>query len=337
MRRMGVILLTLMLCAGVAQATEQTPAADLMQATDAIYAAVQARMPGAVAEDMRFLTVEHWMSAVFQFAGQDTTQWVGVIYDTADGALVTWEDLFLDGDAAAAGMEAIAREATYDNAYAERLEIAPMPRDNFAIQEGELFVYYPPEQFSYFSGRAGAFAFYAFELQGLLREEVPLRQGDAALAGDLRMTALADGALPGNLSAWAVGQPIQAAADALGLVDVPDIKEAFAVWRFEAPEMRGAALLSAQDDDRVATARTVGVYTERIDFGGLQTGISTRADCVAALGEPETAVQVSGENAAYALYPQGERLRWSNGQHALLLHFVEGVLHSVTVCAADVL
>lgn len=335
MRRLGTMLLALLLLA--APALAEAPAVDLMRATAVLFAAAQERMPGETAADTRFETHADWVSAVLQYTKFDSTHWLGMIYSAQTDALVDWDELFADGDAAAAAIERIAGESTYDNAYAERIAVSPVPRDSFAILGEELVVYYPPEQFAYFSGRAGAFSFYAYELEGLLRPEVPLRTGDVTLASTALADALSGGALPGNLAEWTVGRPMQEAADAMDLVDVPDIKDGLAVWRFEASEMRGAAFLSGQEDDQVGTAKVAGIYTERIDFSGLQTGVATRDACVAALGEPEAAAQVSGENAAYALYPQGERLRWSDGVHALLLHFVEGVLHSVTVCDATMM
>lgn len=324
MRRFLAIILGLSLLASTALA------ADLGKATDALFDAIMGleKPPQGVT----FAEAGPWMSGVAGQADANWRWWRGFVYDMQTEAMLTWDDLFADGDFAAAQLEAIAQAGQYDNAYAEHTDIVPMPRDNFAVADDQLTVYYPPEQLSYFSGRAGAFSFYAFELDGLLRETVPLAVGDVAKAGAARDEVLAQGALPGALSPWALGSPMADAAQALDLVDVPDLTHDYAVWHFEAPQMRGVALLSSCDEDDEATATITGIQTERIDFSGLCTGIATRDTCVATLGEADRAETLASAD-AYSRLPEGETLYWDGDVASLALHFFGDVLHSVALLA----
>ncbi len=329
MRRFFCLLLAGLLLAAPCALAQGAP-------WDAILSAVQALNPDGLSQDAQFKEAGGWMSAIVSQEGMiaprlEGTQWHGLVYDTETGEPVAWDDLFADGDAAAARMEEIAEESTYDNAYAEYNQITPLPRESFAVYDGVLTVYYPAEQLSHFSGRSGAFSFYAYELDGLLNEGVPLAAGDVAGAKTAMAAALTDGALPAPLDEWKLGGSMSDAADKLGVVDVPDLTHDFAVYRFEAPEMRGVSLLAKPDEENVNTASIAGIMAERIDFSGLQTGVSTREECVAALGEPAETVAVDASD-AYSRLPVGEALMWSgDGKTVLELHFAEGVLYSVTL------
>lgn len=332
MKRVLLLCVAMMMLAAPARAEEaKTAAVDRMKVSDAIFEAFQQRYPGEIIMPVHIHEEGDWMSAVrYREDDQSEAGFAGAVCDMPSAEIITWADLFEDGDAAASLIESIAAEALYANAYAERAEVTPVPRDSFAVRDGQLFLYYPAEQFSYFSGRSGALALYAYELRGVLRPGLPLTEGDAEQAPNALAQALSAGALPGALEDWPLGRSMQEADGMLGLVDVPDLRDGYAVWRFEAPEMRGAAFLSAQDSESVQTAVIEGIYAERMDFSGLATGISTLDACVQTLGEPAER-GAAGEDSPYALMPAGESLRWADAGHSLTLHFVDGLLHSVTL------
>lgn len=324
MRRFLVCVLICLMVVPAAQAAE------LMKASEALFAQMQERTDGRASDSMAFYQSDVWFSAVATFKDRNRfTEYVAIVYDTVAEAAIAWDDLFEDGDAAAQRMVELGQASTYTDAYAEYHEMDPVPRDNFALREGQLIVYYPPEQYSYFSGRSGALAFYAYELEGLLKEGIPLVEGDVAQAKAALEAALAEGKLPGALAPWAIGGTIQAAADTLGLVDVPDMRDQYAVWYFEAPEMRSVALLSQADEIQTASAPIRGIYTERMDFSGLQTGVSTVADCLLALGDNDGRMDLTDADDAYALMPAGVRLIWENDTYQLTLNFVDDVLHGI--------
>lgn len=254
----------------------------------------------------------------------------GFAFDNATGERVAWDGLFSDGDAAAAALEKIAAEWTYANAYGNFENLSPMPRENFALDERGLTVYYPAAQLTNLSGSQFGVQFNAYELEGLLRENIALSRGDTANAPAALQTALETGALPGLPQQAALGGSIAAAAEALGLVDVPDVKRDAAVWTFEAPAMRGVSLLSAPDDLSESGAVICGVFARRVDFSGLIPGESTKEDCLAALGAPdETLTVVSAD--AYDRLPAGETLLWRGEAAAIELHFAENILYSIAI------
>lgn len=324
MRRFFAAVIAVCLAAPAAMATGG--------AWDVIFAALDALNPDKLSQEVRFEETGDLMSATVSQTGmlapgRTGTQWHGLAFLSASGERLAWDDLFIDGDAAAARMEAIAGAATYDNAYAEHKQVAPIPRDRFAVNGSAVTVYYPWEQFSFLSGHSGGFSFLAYELDGLLQEGLPPYAGDTTQAGAALDAALADGALPGFLAEWNLGRPMREAADALRLVDVPDYRGDYAVWEFEAPQMRGVSLLSDRENDRTATAAIAGIFARRIDFSGLQTGVSTLDACLAALGEP----MARGENPddPYMLEPAGTFIEYQGGQTAFRLSFADGVLYSI--------
>lgn len=254
----------------------------------------------------------------------------GFVFDGATGERLTWDDLFTDGDAAAGALEQNAAGWIYDNAYGDFENIAPMPRENFALDEAGLTVYYPAAQLRNLSGAQFGLQFDAYELEGLLREDIALARGDTAQAETALETALRSAALPGLPAEAAPGGGMARAAEALGLVDVPDGKRDAAVWAFEAPVMRGVELLSAPEDTDERNAVITGVFARRIDFSGLIAGETTKDECLAALREPDETRAVAAAD-AYDRLPAGETLLW-RGEAALLeMHFVENILYSVAI------
>lgn len=311
----GLVMILLTASAPLARAM------DMQEATKALFAASMERLGGKGAEATEFLQTGDWISMIVTAKDADFTVQYGFAYDGAGGRLAAWDDLFADGDAAAARIEGIAAEATYANAYSEYNRTAPVPRDNFALGENQLLLFYPPRQLSHFSGNAGALALYAYELDGFLKETVPLARGDVSGAPEGLVLALRSGALPGLLSPWAIGTGMQAADDALTLVDVPDYDAISALWHFEAPQMRGVTLLSDKADDRVQTAQITGIRAERIDFYGLLPGISRRADVVSALGS--------------APREEADALVWAADGNEIAFAFDGETLRSITLSVAE--
>lgn len=328
MRRFFCCLLVSLLLAAPAVMAEDMPWDIILDAVDAL------RVEGLEQEAV-FDQADTWMSVTVIQSGMiaprlSGTQYIGLVFDLLTGETVTWDRFFSDGDEAAARMEAIAQDAVYDNAYAEYNQITPMPRDSFTVTCDILTVYYPATQLSHFSGRSGGFCFYAYELEGLLREDIPLKAGDVTQAVQALDKALTDGALPGPLAGWSLGGAMSEASEELGLVDVPDLTYDYAVYHFDAPYMRGISLLSLPEEDNADTAMIAGIYARRIDFSGLCTGIATIEECKAALGEPDS-TSIVNEADMYCRLPEGITLGWIGEGRILEMHFVEDILHSVTL------
>lgn len=302
---------------------------------DAVFDAVEGFRAEGFTHSAEFFEAGPWMSAVVLQEGQfeglgKGTQLTGLVFDLESGERICWDDLFVDGDAAAERIESIIEASTYNNTYSEFNAITPIPRDNFAVSENMLIIYYPVQQLSHFSGLCGAYSFYAYELSDLLQEGIPLQAGDVETAKDTLQAVYEGNALPGPLTKWAIGGSMIDAKDALGLVDVPDLTYDYAVYRFMAPEMRGVSLLSLPGEDRADTAIIAGIMAERIDFGGLCTGITSKEDCIAALGNPNTA-EIIEEADGYSRLPIGETLCWYSDELVLEMHFTDNILYSVTI------
>lgn len=323
MRRMLLCLLLVALLIPMAAHGEA-----MQRATDALFDALMPLSIGKAVDETSFAEEGHFMSAILGWHDADFRYWQGITYDMQAEAMVTWDDLFEDGDAAATHLEAIAAGAASANAYAEHNEVSPMPRNNFAVDMGQLTVYYPPTRLSYFSGRAGAYSFFAYEMEGLLKPGVPLAIGDTADAKTALEAALSSGALPHLPEACRLGAPMADAAAALDLVDVPDLTHDAAMWHFEAPQMRGVTLLSASDDDDKTSAVINGIQAVRLDFSGLCTGKATKDECIAALGTPDE-VRTQAAADAYSRLPAGETLVWQGAENTLSMHFADSILHSV--------
>lgn len=330
MRRFALLLLACLCIAPMGWAEEAAPVVDPMAA---MFEAVDALAASGLSQDVAFSQVGDLMSAVVTQRGQvapmmEGIATYGIVLDMNTGERLTWDDLFIDGDAAAEHMEQIAEDSLYRNAYSEYNEVRPMPRDNFAIVDGQLMVFYGAQQLSHFSGRAGGFAFYPYELEGLLAEGIPLAPGDLAQAKEAVDGVLAAGALPDAYAAFALETDMAAAAELLGLVDVPDIADEYAVYHFEVPQMRGVTLLSDSDDE--GTAKIKGIMATRMDLAGLQTGKTTLDECYHALGEPQGSAGTDGAT-DYSRLPNGESLHYEQGDTMLEFHFVDRVLHSITL------
>lgn len=253
-------------------------------------------------------------------------QTLGFTYDLQTGARLSLPDLI--GAEGVSALEALAASdlGAHANAYSEYNAVTPLPTDSFAILGNQLIVYYPADQLSYFSGRSGAYAFYGYEADALafLPRAVP----DAA---EGLAEALQTGGLPAPLDRWRIGVPMRDAVAACGLLAEPDYTFDHAVYQFEAPEMRGVWLLAAQGEDNPDTATIVGVRARRIDFYGLQPGVSAMDDCLAALGEPDGRREISAQDAAYAMLPEGETIVYAGETCAAELHFADKILYCVTI------
>lgn len=296
---------------------------------DTIFAQTDAVNPDGLEQALAFEEAGPWLSVTATQHGMIAprimgTQKYGLVFAMEDGSRVTWDQVFSDGDAAAAWIEAQAEAeaASLGNAYSEYNDISPVPRDNFTVGEHVFTVYYPAAQLSYFSGLSGGFSFYAYELDGLLAEGVPIAQGEISEAETAVRQAVDTGALPGALADWAMGMQMQEADEALGLVDVPDFDAANALWRFEAPLMQGVTFLSDREDMQVETAVITGIVTTHYDLSGLQTGRTTFAACEAALQglSPET---------------EPQSMRFIGGTYALTLRFEEDILYSIALTTVD--
>ena len=248
----------------------------------------------------------------------------GLNYRLDTGARLTLSDVFLDEDAAVAAMEAIALRDVEENgnSYSELNQITPMPRDRFALKPWGIVVHYPDTQLAYFSGRAGGYAFFWYELEG---------QWQDSLQSELSAFAQTEpNGLPGL--PCALGEDVADVILRCGLLEDPDYTLDHSVYAFESADMRGVSLLTDRNAPEGSGA-VVEIRAQRMDYQGLKTGLATQTDCESLLGTPGRTETIDG-NAAYdQLLPEGEMLWYPDGANEAGFLFSEGVLRAVILRA----
>ena len=253
--------------------------------------------------------------------------------DLTTGEEIRLEQLFDDADAAIDAMERIIEEDVLPELsdYMEYSELLPMPRDNYAVDEYGLTVYYPDDSYRYFDEQSGAVQFAWYELADYIGEDSPV-YALAHARGDL--TALADaakdGKLPGPMTQAAVGQKLGEALDAYTLLTDPDYTKDSRVYLFEEASLRGWAVeipKYAETDE--AETPISAVRTTRADVCGLTVGKTTKDELTALLGEPRKTRAYDADDAADRMLEAGESLFFELSGHILQAHVDE---NSVLSC-----
>ena len=252
--------------------------------------------------------------------GRDGEQVLGLNYRLDTGERLTLSDVFLDEDAAVAAMEAIALSDVEQNgnAYSEVNEITPMPRDRFALEPWGIALYYPDTQLAYFSGRAGGYAFFWYELDNHWQD---------ALRGELNAFAQTpENSLPGL--SCALEEDVSEVILRSGLLKEPDYTLDHAVYTFESADLRGISLLTDRNAPEGEGA-VVGSRAARMDYQGLRTGTAAPSDCEGLLGAPNRVETIDADAAYEQLLPEGEIWWYQSGANELGFHFAQGVLDVV--------
>ncbi len=306
---------------------EQAKAAQLTQRAGAeIRQSGEVRTFGNVAS-----LVLHWDGT--QADGTAGSAVRALALDLTTGEEIRLEQLFDDADAAIDAMERIIEEDVLPDLsdYMEYSELLPMPRDNYAVDEYGLTVYYPDDSYRYFDEQSGAVQFAWYELADYIGEDSPV-YALAHARGDL--TALADaakdGKLPGPMTQAAVGQKLGEALDAYTLLTDPDYTKDSRVYLFEEASLRGWAVeipKYAETDE--AETPISAVRTTRADVCGLTVGKTTKDELTALLGEPRKTRAYDADDAADRMLEAGESLFFELSGHILQAHVDE---NSVLSC-----
>ena len=306
---------------------EQAKAAQLTQRAGAeIRQSGEVRTFGNVAS-----LVLHWDGT--QADGTAGSAVRALALDLTTGEEIRLEQLFDDADAAIDAMERIIEEDVLPDLsdYMEYSELLPMPRDNYAIDEYGLTVYYPDDSYRYFDEQSGAVQFAWYELADYIGEDSPVyalahAQGDLTALAD----AAKDGKLPGPMTQAAVGQKLGEALDAYTLLTDPDYTKDSRVYLFEEASLRGWAVeipKYAETDE--AETPISAVRTTRADVCGLTVGKTTKDELTALLGEPRETRAYDADDAADRMLEAGESLFFELSGHILQAHVDE---NSVLSC-----
>lgn len=274
-----------------------------------------------------------------QPGGRNGHSYAAMTYDLLTGERVGLDMLFADAEQAVSAMEEIA-ETTLGlemSEYMEANQLCPLPRDAFFLNGDGITFYYPSDQFSYVSGRAGSCQFYYEELSALLRKDaegLPSRMGlrlkpySAKECRDKIAADVSAGRLPHV--PVALGQPMTEIVDAYGLTRTPDAFPGGRYFVLEDPAFRSVLLISDSMEAGYERSVVKGIQAKRGSLYGLDIGTAARAAIHEILGDPEETI-VFTENMAYDYnLPTGHSDIYRFGGNELRLHTDEsGILRCV--------
>lgn len=295
---------------------EQAKAAQLTQRAGAeIIQSGEVRTFGSVAS-----LVLHWNGT--QPDGTAGSAVRALVLDLTTGEEIRLEQLF--EDAAIGAMERIIEEDVLPDLsdYMEYSELLPMPRDNYAIDEYGLTVFYPDDSYRYFDEQSGAVQFAWYELSEYIGEDSPA-YALAHAEGDLDALteAAKSGRLPGPMEQAAVGQKLGEALSAYTLLTDPDYTKDSRVYLFEEASLRGWAVeipKYAETDE--AETPISAIRTTRADVCGLTVGKTTKDELTALLGEPKETRAYDADDAADRMLEAGQSLFFELSGSVLQAH-----------------
>lgn len=269
-----------------------------------------------------------------------THVWTAANVDLTDGHAITWDDLFTQPEEALTAIGAYLDEnvAPELSAHLSAGSLAPLP-ETFGLTPYGLTLLYPIEQLSTLQDEAGAVVVHWSEIREYLKlEEGGLLDRIGAAMNlafpDDALTALTEalggGSLPGVPAA--IGQSVQELTDLYGLQIDPDLYEGGRMLLPDDSAFRQVWLLTDALTDGWDTSVVQGLRADRLNLMGLQTGVTTRDDYLAALGEPESTLNVDEERALNWRIVPGTSDYYTLGEYRLRLHADEaGILRSVFI------
>lgn len=273
-------------------------------------------------------------------SSRPTHVWTAVNVDLRDGRVIELTDLFARPEEALEAIGAYLDEqvAPELSAHLSAGSLAPLP-ETFTLSPYGLTLLYPIEQLSTLQDKAGAVTILWSEIQDYLKLEedgVLARIGAAenlafpenaleALAG-----ALGEGRIPGVPAT--VGQPVKELTDAYGLQIDPDLYEGGRMFLPDDAAFRQVWLLTDALTETWDNSVVQGLRADRLNLLGLRTGVTTREAYIAALGEPESTLNVDEDRAINWRIVPGVSDYYTLGRFRLRLHTDgDGVLRSAFI------
>ena len=288
------------------------------------------------------------LSCVFSALGAVTDErathvWSAVNVDLADGSDIAFDRLFTDEEGLRRDLEECLDYGVGPelSAHLRNSELTPVP-EVFGLTETGLTLYYPMEQLSTLSDRAGAVTILWYEL----REHLRLEDGDvltrigardmlvpAPDSGEKIRAAVEAGTLPGV--PVTLGGSVQEATDTYRMLTDPDLYQDGRMFALEDAAFRQVWLLTDALTEKTWDKSVIkGLRADRFNLWGLYPGLD-RQDVEAMLGQPDAKLTVDADMAdAYRLVP-GESLYYNYTGVQLRLHFdAEGLLTSLIITQA---
>ena len=263
-----------------------------------------------------------------------THVWTAVNVDLRDGHAIGWDELFAQPEEALETIGAYLDESVAPelSAHLSAGSLTPLP-ETFGLSPYGLTLLYPIEQLATLQDEAGAVTILWSETRNDLRlseDDVLARLGAAenlafpedALAA--LTDALSGGSIPGVPAA--IGQSVAELTDRYGLQTDPDLYEGGQMLLPDGSAFRQVWLLT----DTLTGSEVHGLRADRLNLLGLQTGVTARDEYLAALGEPESSLNVDEDRALNWRIVPGTSDYYTLGEYRLRLHAdEEGVLRSV--------
>lgn len=236
---------------------------------------------------------------------RSTQAWYAASIDLADGHIITWDELFTDGEAASQSLcDYLEWELAPElSAHLRNAQLTPLP-EQFTVDATGLTLYYPMEQLSTLSDKPGTVRVQWYQLQDdlLLDEGSMLARIGAGAMLTLNENSLASiraaaesGVLPGIPAA--LGDSIQELVDAYGLLIDPDLYENGRLIQLEDGGFRSVYLLTDSLTDTWDSSIVQGIRADCINLYGLCTGVTTQDAWREALGQPTASVAVDEDKA----------------------------------------
>ncbi|MDD6049894.1 MAG: hypothetical protein PUC00_01270 [Clostridiales bacterium] len=267
-----------------------------------------------------------------------TQVWSAVNVRLSTGQTITFDDLFLDADAATAYIEAYLEEqvAPELSAHLEAGCLTPIP-NLFTLSPTGLTLYYDIASFRTLSDKAGTVTI----LWSELRDHLALGEADVltslgvgehldfpASAASRLTQAFSGGSLTGIPAA--IGQPMQELIDRYALLTDPDIYEGGRMIALEDGAFRQVWILTDALTEDFDQSIVQGIRADRLNLNGLCTGVTTTVGWREHLGAPEATLIVDETRAESWRIVPGSSDYYTFGDYRLRLHADEtGVLRSV--------
>ena len=288
------------------------------------------------------------LSCVFSALGAVTDErathvWSAVNVDLADGSDIAFDRLFTDEEGLRRDLEEYLDYGVGPelSAHLRNSELTPVP-EVFGLTETGLTLYYPMEQLSTLSDRAGAVTILWYELREHLRledDDILTRIGardmlvPAPDSGEKIRAAVEAGTLPGV--PVTLGGSVQEATDTYRMLTYPDLYQDGRMFALEDAAFRQVWLLTDALTEKTWDKSVIkGLRADRFNLWGLYPGLDRQA-VEAMLGQPDTVLTLDADMAdAYRLVP-GESLYYNYTGVQLRLHFdAEGLLTSLIITQA---
>ncbi|MBR5231140.1 MAG: hypothetical protein IKW00_02700 [Clostridia bacterium] len=247
-----------------------------------------------------------------------------VLINLTEGSEASLDSVFSDMDGLSSRLDLYVEETVLPqlNTYLDAAELLPVPLENIYLSHDGLTVHYPSDRFSFFSGNSGAVEIKYFELE-LENEGI-----GAAGEGDV-LTLAAEGKLFG-VGQVSLDMTLESVLNAFGGLNESDFIVNGEIYEVEEPSLRGVSFIMARDAD--TGERLKGIRSQRLDMQGLKTGVSTRKECINALGKPRGSALLDPDTAESYRIAEGMLDVYTAGEYDLILYYdVNDVLSAVEI------